>query len=68
MKVTLKAARVNAGLTLCQVSEMIGISKSTLARLENGKTPISIDRLRKICALYKVKESEIIVPERSNAE
>ena len=38
MELTLRAARVNAGLTQEQVHERLGIAMSTLSRIECGKS------------------------------
>ena len=39
-KITLKAARVNAELTLEDVAEIMGKSKQSIENWESGKTPI----------------------------
>ena len=39
-KITLKAARVNAELTLDEAAERIGKSKQTIVNWENGKAEI----------------------------
>lgn len=54
VKLTLKAARVNAGLTQAQAATLLGLSNKTLCSWEQGKafpTPKHIDR---ICRLYGV--------------
>lgn len=38
MKISLKAARVNANLTQQEVAEKLGVSKHTVINWENGKT------------------------------
>lgn len=52
MVITLKAARVNAGLTQKQASAMLGISKGTLASYEAYKTSPSVELAKKIAELY----------------
>ncbi len=59
MKITLKAARVNAGLTQEQVKEKTGISRSTLVGWESGKTRPRLDKLIEVCNLYGVQLTEI---------
>lgn len=54
VRITLKAARVNAGLTQQQVEAATGIARSTLTRWENGKVSPRMDDLEKLCALYGV--------------
>jgi transcriptional regulator with XRE-family HTH domain len=51
-KITLKAARVNAGLTQKQAAEALGISNSTLVKWENGKAAPRVEKIDALCALY----------------
>ena len=54
IQLTLKAARVNAGLTQIQAAKLLGISNKTLCNWEKGyafPTPKHIDP---ICELYGV--------------
>ena len=53
-KVSLSAARINAGLTQLEASKKIGISKSTLFKYESGKTFPTVPTLKRICQVYKV--------------
>lgn len=54
MKITLRAARINAGLTQQQVHEATGIARSTLARWEKGATFPRADGLAVLCQLYGI--------------
>lgn len=54
IEITLKAARVNAGLTQQQVEQSTGFARSTLYRWENGKGFPRIDDLTTLCNLYGV--------------
>ena len=56
---SLKAIRVNLGLTLEEASELIGISKYTLFNYEHFKTVPSNDKIKKIMAVYGVSYNEI---------
>ena len=63
MKITLKAARINANLKQEQVAIKLGVTESTVSRWENGKTKVPkkyIDNLCKICNIDKdmMKEFE----------
>ena len=58
-KITLKSARVNAGLTLIQASELLKISSNTLSSWENGKTFPTVDYLPKIQEAYKINYESI---------
>ena len=44
----LKQARKNAKLTYTQLSEISGVSRSTLCQIENGVWSASVDMLEKI--------------------
>ncbi|MBQ4565513.1 MAG: helix-turn-helix transcriptional regulator [Oscillospiraceae bacterium] len=54
MKISLRAARVNAGLTQRQVTEKTGFARSTLVRWESGRGFPRIDDLTVLCTLYGV--------------
>ena len=53
-KISLKAARVNAGLSQKEAAKILGISNKTLCSWENGKTFPDQPMIEKICALYGV--------------
>lgn len=65
---TLKAARVNAGKTLEDVSAIMQVSVGTLSNWENNKTKIDAQMLFKLCNLYRVSRDTIFLPEISKAE
>ena len=60
MKITLKAARVNAGLTQKAVIKELGISKTTLANYEKGRTSPDIETGKALAALYGASIEDII--------
>ena len=53
-QITLKAARVNVGLTQSAVAEKLDISISTVKNWENGKTFPKQPQIEQLCELYKV--------------
>lgn len=60
LKITLAAARVNAGFTQKEVADMLDVSNKTICNWENGKsfpTPTQIDIL---CELYSISYDNII--------
>ena len=57
----LRQARRNRRLTLKQVANFIGMSESTLWRYENGKIPITTDRLFQLLNLYGCSITDVIV-------
>ena len=61
-KITLKAARVNAELTLDEVAERIGKSKQSIENWENGKTPIKYSDLLKLSEIYEMPVEYIRMP------
>lgn len=60
MGITLKAARVNAGMTIRDACKRLGVSETTLINYEAGKTYPSIPVLKKIERLYGVSYDNII--------
>lgn len=56
---SLKAIRMNLGLTLDEASELIGVSKYTLSNYEHFKTIPNIARINKIASVYGVTVDEI---------
>lgn len=50
--ISLKAARVNAGLTQKEAALKLGISKETLQNYENGITAPTMQRVDEISELY----------------
>lgn len=57
---TLKAARVNAGLTQKKAAEILGISEYTLINYEKGTSSPTVHVLKKIEDLYGVPYHRII--------
>lgn len=58
--ITLKAARVNKGLTQKKAAELLGISEYTLMNYEKGKSSPDVRVLKKIENLYDVPYHKII--------
>jgi len=56
---TLKAARVNKGLTQNDVSEALGVNKKTVSSWENGKTMPNAKMIEPLCNLLGVKYDDI---------
>lgn len=53
-KITLKAARVNAGLTQKEAAKRIGISYQTLSEYEKDASKIKLVTIAKMCTLYGI--------------
>ena len=61
-KITLKAARVNAGLTQEEAAQAINGTGRTLSGWEDGVTYPTVDKLLRLCSLYDVQISDIFIP------
>ncbi len=59
MSISLKAARVNAGYTQDSAAKKLGISVSTLANYEKGKTEPGYSTIRKMVEVYKVSMDDL---------
>lgn len=53
-KITLRAARVNAGLSQQEAAGKIGVAVSTLRNWENGKTFPNQPKIERICEVYGI--------------
>ena len=60
MKITLKAARVNAGYSQKEAAKILGISNTTLCNWENGTSFPNVQQIEKICELYGVSYDDLI--------
>lgn len=52
VKISMKAARVNAGLSQKAVADRLGVSNKTIGNWENGITYPPADKIPEICELY----------------
>ena len=52
-KISLEAARVNAGLTLKQASALIGVSVATLHKWEKDSSSVKVSNVNKIEQVYQ---------------
>lgn len=62
MKMTLKAARVNAGLTQTEFADALGVSKMTVFEWENGKRRVRPVYMPLIARVTGVSVDDIILP------
>lgn len=60
LKMTLKAARVSAGLSQTEAARKIGVTKDTLGNWERGKTYPNALNIRRIEDVYGVRYDSII--------
>ena len=59
-KITLKAARVNAGLTQKEAAKRLGVSNKTLWSWENGLSIPKANQISAICDLYGINYDNLI--------
>ena len=59
LKISLKAARINAGLSQKEAAKALGVSNKTLHRWENGDSFPKAHHIDAICDLYKVSYNDI---------
>ena len=60
MKITLRAARINAGLTQSEAAKKLDVSKDSISNWERGRTCPDVSLLKKIESLYGVDYKDII--------
>lgn len=61
MKVTLKAARVNVGLSQEDVATALNVSKASVSAWENGKFEPKMSHFKALCELYNADAGDIIL-------
>ena len=59
MTMSLKAARVNAGLTQAEAAKVLRLSKGTILSYEKYRTKPDIETAKKIASLYGVTVNDI---------
>ena len=59
MKISLKALRVNLGLSRDEMAEKLSVCKATIANWENGKTEPTLAILRKISTIFDISIDDI---------
>lgn len=64
-KMTLRALRVNVGLTAKEVAKVVGVHQQTLLKYENDSTDIRIDLLAKLAEFYNVDQDNIFLGKQS---
>ena len=65
-KITLEAARRNAGLTQKEAAKALKISNTTLGKWERGESFPTADKILEICELYSTHYDHIdFLPARS---
>lgn len=60
MEVTMKAARVNAGLTQKEAGMRLGVSRYTIGSWERGETFPTMKQVKEIEKIYHIPYDQII--------
>jgi len=56
---TLKDARVKAGLTMKQAANLIGVTDAAIAQWESGQTRPLVNKFQRIAEAYKMRGDQI---------
>ncbi len=59
LMITMRAARVNAGLSQLEAAKQLGINKDTLWRYEKDNSNLSRNVIEKVENLYKIPSNNI---------
>ena len=59
MKISLRAARINAGLTQAQAAEKLSIDRTTRMRWESGKSSPKLADVQRMCRLYGISTADL---------
>ena len=62
-QISMKAARINAGLSQAQVADKIGVSRVTITHWESGKFVPRADQFYKFCEVCNVPSTNVILPQ-----
>ncbi|OQO76091.1 transcriptional regulator [Enterococcus villorum] len=64
ISISLRSARVNAGLTIKAAAKIIGIHHETLSKYEKDSSDIPMSLLNKLSNLYQIPTDYIFLGER----
>nr|DAJ94044.1 MAG TPA: Helix-turn-helix XRE-family like protein [Caudoviricetes sp.] len=59
MKISLAAARVNAGLTQAEAGKLIGVSEDRISNYETGKSKLPLNVFKKMEKVYGITYEDI---------
>lgn len=62
LQITLKAARINCGITQDEVGKALNVGRATIGNWESGKTSPRADQMLALCVLYGVPVDGVIMP------
>lgn len=64
-KITMKAARVNAGYTQDQIAREMQVTRVTYLKWENGKVQIRLPEFKLFCDIVGISPDGIFLPKKS---
>lgn len=67
-KITIKAVRTNADMTIDEWANALGVSKTTVCNWENGITEPNLSMLQKMSELSGVPIDFMVIPEKKKGE
>ena len=59
MRITIKAARVNKGMTQAALADKLNVTKKTVCSWEKGKTMPKLDKIEPLCNVLGVQYNDI---------
>lgn len=62
MAISLKAARVNAGLTQKEIAKLLGVAPVTYWKWETGRVEPRFSQYQQICKVCGVENEDIFIP------
>lgn len=64
LTLSLRSARVNAGLTIKEAAKMVGVHHETLSKYEKDSTDIQMSLLNKLAYVYQIPTDYIFLGKR----
>jgi transcriptional regulator with XRE-family HTH domain len=65
-KLTLRAARINCGITQAEAAKNVGVSRQTLNSWENGHTQANDFQFNLLSEMYGIPQDLIVVPKKTD--
>jgi DNA-binding XRE family transcriptional regulator len=59
MQISMRAARINAGMKQKDVAKLVGVSVATIGSWENGRSFPTYKRFLSLCHLYGLEQDQI---------
>ena len=66
-KISIKAARVNAGKTQAEIAKALHVGKQTIVSWENGKTSPTVEKAQAFCSFCDVPLDRVTFLRERNA-